>query len=375
MNKLLKDGKLEIAPSVRTPSEDIFIREDANVKDALKALDRCGKKVLIVVDDQKRMLGAITDGDVRRHILKGHGLDDGIKKVYNKKAVFIKEQEFSMESVRKIMLKKQIELVPIIDQSQKVVDYISWEKAFADAGGERPVQRQALGLPVVIMAGGKGTRLEPFSKIFPKPLIPVGEKPIVEIIIGEFKRQGINTFYLTLNYKGEMVKSYFDYVEKDYEIRYVWENDFLGTASSLKLIDHMIEDVFIVSNCDVIVDADMREVLDYHKKQGAVLTVLSSIRHHKVPYGVVDFKEGGIINNIIEKPEYSFMINTGVYVMNKETLQLIPQKERYDMTDLIRDLIKNGQKVVTYPVNENAYIDVGQWEEYKQAKERLKLLE
>ncbi|MCK5504355.1 MAG: NTP transferase domain-containing protein, partial [Thermodesulfovibrionia bacterium] len=228
-------------------------------------------------------------------------------------------------------------------------------------------------VPVIVMAGGKGTRLEPFTKILPKPLIPVNDKPILELIIEEFRRQGGKKYYLILNSKGEMIKAYFNGIQKDYELKYVWESDFLGTAGGLRLLKKLESDIFIVTNCDVIVKADYQQVIKLHKKQNASMTILSSIQHHKIPYGVISFREKGSVTDIHEKPEYTLTINTGIYVLNKDILKLIPRNEYFDMTDLIKTLIDNDKKVITYPVNENDYIDIGQWEEYKKAVEKLKV--
>ena len=221
------------------------------------------------------------------------------------------------------------------------------------------------------MAGGKGTRLEPFTKILPKPLIPVNDKPIIELIIDEFRRQGGRQYYLILNYKGEMIEAYFSGVDKDYDLKYLRENEFLGTAGGLKTLNGAIVNDFIVSNCDVIVKADFQQVIALHKKQKAAMTVLSSIQHHKIPYGVISFAEEGLVTDIMEKPEYTMTINTGVYVLSKEALAFIPDNEYFDMTDLIKRLIESGRKVITYPVNGNEYIDIGQWEEYRQAVDKL----
>ena len=163
-------------------------------------------------------------------------------------------------------------------------------------------------------------------------------------------------------------------VKKDYKMKYIWEDDFLGTAGSLKLLERHMSDIFIVSNSDVIVKADIKDVINSHKKKNALITVISSIQHHKVPYGVISFKEEGEIKDILEKPEYTFLINTGVYILSKESLQFIPEKSQYHMTDLIKKLIKNNKKNIIYPINENDYIDIGQWEEYRKATEKLKLL-
>jgi NDP-sugar pyrophosphorylase family protein len=207
--------------------------------------------------------------------------------------------------------------------------------------------------------------MEPFTKILPKPLIPIGEKPIIEVIMDEFGCQGINRFFLTINYKGEMIKSYFDNEQHGYEIKYFIEEKQGGTAGSLKLLEKDIDDLFFVTNCDVIVKFDLSDVIHFHKEHESSLTVLSSIQHHKIPYGVVEYKRGGEIAQINEKPEFTFTVNTGVYLLNKKVLSNIPNDMCCDMTDLIKQLIKEGQKVLMYPVNENEYMDIGQWEEYR----------
>lgn len=348
----------------------LLISETASIKEALKQLDKCSEKVLLVVDKKYKLLGTITDGDIRRYLLEGNGLDDDIKKVYYRRPTVIKKAQFTIAQAKKLLIKKKIELLPVVDDDNKVVYFTTWSEAFSEDSARIP-EIKKLDIPVVIMAGGKGTRLEPFTTILPKPLIPISDKPIIEIIINKFREFGIHEYYLTLNYKGEMIEAYFKHVEKDYELKYVWEDDFWGTGGSLKLLEKQIGDVFIVSNCDVIVKADFEEVVEIHKKQKASLTVLSSIQHYKIPYGVINFKGGGRITDIMEKPEYTFTINTGVYVLNKEVLQFIPDKTYFDMTDLISCLLKNNKKVVTYPVNENDYIDIGQWEEYRRAVDKL----
>ncbi len=349
--------------------KDIFIAETESIKDVLKKLDRTAEKLLLVTDRDNRLLGTISDGDIRRYLLKGNSLDDNIGNVYHRKPTFLRKGGFSMEAARKIFLKKKINLIPLIDEQGIVVDYITWNRALSEHA--RPPKNGRIRVPVVIMAGGRGTRLEPFTKILPKPLIPVNDKPVIELIIEEFKSQGGRRFYLILNSKGEMIEAYFNGVEKDYEVRFVREKDFLGTAGGLKLLKRMNTDIFIVTNCDVIVKADFQQVITLHKRHNAVMTVLSSIQHHKIPYGVISFREKGLVTDIHEKPEYTVTINTGVYVLSREAVRFIPENTFFDMTDLIKKLIKNNRKVATYPVNENDYIDIGQWEEYKNAVEKL----
>jgi len=350
---------------------DVFVYPEDSIKDALKKLNRAADQVLFVVDNDKKLLGTVADGDVRRYILAGKTLEERVEAVCNKSPVFLNAKQFSMKKAEKI-LSGNIKLIPLLDDKRKVVDCIGRKQVFLSGGKINP-KRKELDIPVVIMAGGKSTRLEPFSRIFPKPLMPIGNKPMIEVVIDEFRKYGIRKYYLTLNYKGDMIESYFKSAKKDYEIKYTWEKDFLGTAGSLKLLEAKLPDTFIVSNCDIIVRADFEEVVKFHDSHRAALTVLSSMRHYKIPYGVINFKKGGEVINIHEKPEYILTVNTGAYILDKKILKLIPKNKHFDMTDLIRVLIEKKKKIATYPVNENDYVDIGQWEEYKKTIEKLQI--
>lgn len=350
----------------------ILVTEKCLIKDALKRLNETETKVLLVVDSKKRLIGAISDGDIRRYILQNKSLSADIKDVYNKNPLYIKKEKFSIEAAKKILIKNRIELLPIVDDNLKVIDFLRWDQVLS-RNIWRNVKPKRINIPVVIMSGGKGLRMSPFTTILPKPLTPLGDKTITELIIDEFKQFGIKSYYFTLNYKGKMIEAYFDSIKKDYKINYIWEKDFLGTAGSLGLLRSKIKSTFIVSNCDVIVRANYREVLSFHKKQKADLTILSSIQNYKIPYGVISFKEGGEITEVIEKPEYIFTVNTGVYILESKCLGYIPKNHYFDMTDLIKKVIQSKGKVLTYPVGEDDYIDIGQLEEYKKVISDLEI--
>ncbi len=345
--------------------KDICITADTLISQALKKFNSAGEKVLLVTEGQT-LIGVVTDCDIRRAVLSGASLDDAISGIYNRSPNFIFESEFEPESVRKLLLDKRIELVPVVDQAMDVVDFITWDRAFSEDGF--PVGKKGqVSLPVVIMAGGKGSRLEPITTIIPKPLIPVGSKTIVEHIMDRFIENGVNTFYFTLNYLGEMIKAYIGSVDHKNILHYIFEDDFYGTAGSLKLGRELLPATFIVSNCDIIVETDYSEILAFHQKNNASLTMVSAFLRHSIPYGVIDFKEEGVVTRIHEKPEKTVVINTGVYIVNRECLDYIPDNEMFHMTHLIEALMDDGKKVCTYPVNETEYIDIGQWDEYRKA--------
>jgi len=331
---------------------------DTSIKEAMKQLDKTGKKVLLVVDEKSQLLGTLSDGDIRRAILDGKNFEASIDNCYNRDPKFIFEKEFEMGAAKAILLANGIDIIPVINAAKEVVNYVSISQVLS-AEQKSEMQRPKIDIPVIIMAGGKGTRLDPLTRIIPKPLIPIGEKTMLERIIDQFWRQGCRSFYLTLNYKGDIIRSYFDALDKAYQLTCVEEGDYLGTAGSLKMFEGKFKTPFVVSNCDVFLDTSFADVKNFHQEKGSMLTLLSSFQHYKIPYGVVDFIKGGQVTKIVEKPEYSHFVNTGIYILNPETLDYIPDNTRFDMTDLIEALIKDKRPVFTYPINENDYAETG----------------
>lgn len=223
------------------------------------------------------------------------------------------------------------------------------------------------------MAGGKGARLDPFTRILPKPLIPFGNDPVIKVIMDEFGKFGMNDFYISLNDKGRMVKAYFHDHDMDYRIEYIEEDKPLGTAGALKCLDGKMDGTFFVSNCDIIIQADYVSIFDFHKKGSYDLTLVGSMQQYTIPYGICDIDNGGVLKGIREKPEYDFLVNTGLYLLEPAIPQYIPENEYFDMTDLIKKIQDNGLKVGVFPISEKSWIDVGQWAEYKNTIKELKL--
>jgi len=346
-------------------NSELFVSPDTSVRDSLKIINKTGEGILFVVDSKRSLLGTLTDGDIRRGLLAGTQINDSITEIFNQKPFVFYEDEYNEETARKVIGEMRYEAVPILSATGQVIAYEKWNELLGKKERKGPLR--TIDVPVIIMAGGKGTRMAPFTNVLPKPLIPVGEKTILELIIDSFKAHSVKDYYFTVNYRAEMIQAYFECIEKDYSVTYLREKEFLGTAGSLRLLPKKVSGTFIVSNCDIIVKADFSEVMDFHKKSGAMLTVISSIQHYKIPYGIVHFESGGIVSSLEEKPEYSFCINTGVYVLEHECLEYIPEGKMFHMTTLMETLMAAGHKVATYPVNESEYVDVGQWEEYRNA--------
>jgi len=347
--------------------KNIFIYQDISIKQSLKKFNEIGEKVLIVVDEDNALLGTITDGDIRRHILDTGTLEGTITDLYNKNPKFIYVGD-SHEKAKYIMLENKIEVLPVINYNKKVIGYISWTDLFEN-NIEFYHAEEKIEIPIFIMAGGKGTRLKPFTKIFPKALLPVKDKTITEHIIDSFKKFGFYKFILILNYKGKLIESYFNSFEKDYIIDFLVEEDFYGTAGSLSLIKKFDVEDFFVSNCDVLLRVDYLDVLKKHKIQNSSFTLITSIKNYHIPYGVVNTTNKNFVTSINEKPEMFFQVNTGVYLINKEILNYISNNSYLDMPVLINEAIKRRKNILAYPINQDNYLDFGEWNEYKNALE------
>jgi NDP-sugar pyrophosphorylase family protein len=221
------------------------------------------------------------------------------------------------------------------------------------------------------MAGGIGSRLDPFTKVLPKPLVPVSGKPIIDHIIESFNMIGCSEFYLTTNYKKNILKAYFEDTQRSYKVNFVDENSPLGTAGSLKLLQGKFKNPFFVSNCDIIVKINYKSFYDFHIQGKYDITLVASTKEYIIPYGTCELNKNGYLSKINEKPKYNFLVNAGLYIINPETIKNIPNNKFYHITHLIESLIKKNKRVGVFPVDEDEWIDVGEWAEYKKAIKRL----
>jgi dTDP-glucose pyrophosphorylase len=334
--------------------KDITIREDLTIRQAMKSLDKTAEKCLLVVNENNKLLGTLTDGDLRRVVLSGKGISIDISTSYNTKPTILFQNNYTIEKATQLIHDLKLNLIPIVDQNHEVVDYITW----AD-------------IPVVIMAGGKGTRMEPFTKILPKPLVPIHDKPIIEHIIERFTGFGCTDFHLTVNYKSKILKAYFEELEPDYKVSFVEEKEPLGTAASLSYLTGKFNQAFFVTNCDIIVNIEYASLYEFHLKGDFDVTLVASTKEYIIPYGTCVLNDKGHLSHINEKPKYDFLINTGLYVLNPNVLEFIPKNKFYHITHLIEDVKNQGKKVGVYPIDDDAWIDVGQWAEYRKVLERL----
>ena len=349
--------------------KNLTIHSQARIKEAMEALERTAEKVLLVVDDGQRLIGALTDGDIRRYILKKQELTGVIENAYNRNPIFVFQEDFALEKIKKVFTENKIDLIPILDRNRKVVDYITWGKLF---GNNKRTEDQILDVPVVIMAGGRGTRLEPFTKVLPKPLVPVGEKPVIDHIIDRFRAFGVREFHLTIHHMSKIIRAYFEEKNPDYSISFVEEDEPRGTAGSLKLLADKLDRPFFVSNCDIIIEADYVHIYRFHTKNSYDITLVASTKEFNIPYGICELNGAGTLDRIQEKPEFSFLVNTGLYVLNPNVIDLIPDKKVFHITHLMEKIRENKGTIGVYPVSEKAWTDVGQWTEYRKS---LKVIE
>ena len=343
--------------------QDLFINESLSIKEAIKKLDETAKKILLVVQDNK-LIGVLTDGDIRRWILKSGSLSDPVSLIMIKTPISISEED--IKDAKKILKEYSIEAIPVLNKKKEVIDIIFWNDNF-----NRKFKFNKMDNPVVIMAGGKGTRLDPYTKILPKPLIPIGDIPIVERIINKFNEYGCNNFYMTVSYKKNMIKAYFNEIQKPYTIEYIEEEKPLGTAGSLYLLKDKIMDTFFLINCDILIEGNYSDMLKYHKEHKAKITLITSLKHYTIPYGVIQINGDSDVKKMIEKPEYDFLVNTGMYILEPEVINDIPANEFFHITDLINDYINKGKKIGVYPVSEGSWLDMGQFKEMEIMLERL----
>lgn len=348
---------------------ELEIHTYTTLRNAMKAIDKNSKKCVFVVEDgTHKLIGSLTDGDVRRAILSGVNLDTEIKGFYNTNPLRVQQSSKVLREASRLMDTKKIEVVPIVDQNNALIDYLTWNDILTE---KKPKDKSLQGTQVVIMAGGYGSRLEPFTKVLPKPLIPVHDKPIIEHIIDRFVDCGVNDFHLTVNYKSRIMKAFFHDREPDYNVNFIDEPEPLGTAGSLQYLKGVVDTSFFVTNCDIIIEAQYSEILKFHREHKNSITLVGSAVHHQIPYGTCILNDSGGLEKINEKPSYDFLVNTGMYVVESHVLALIPQSGKYHMTDLIEDTIKRGDSVGVFPISEDAWMDVGQWKEYQRVVDKL----
>lgn len=338
---------------------NITISPSTSLLAALKTMDERKVKTLFVFEGN-HFNGLFTVGDVQRAIIKNVALDESVEAILDRNKIYGYKTE-SEAVIREKMRAIRAEVMPILDESGEILDIWFWDELFNE---QEPDNRPKIDLPVVIMAGGKGTRLKPITNVIPKPLVPVGDKTILEIIMDQFESIGCHKFYMSVNYKADMMKYYLSQLDHQYDIEFFMEDKPLGTIGSVSLLKGKINTPFFVSNCDSINEQDYRDVWDYHVNNHNDMTIVTMVKSFKIPYGVIETGEDGLMTALKEKPEQTYQVNTGVYILNPGLIDEIPEGEFFHITHLMEKVQSRGGRVGCFPVSEHSWKDMGEWPEY-----------
>lgn len=340
---------MKLTPEIENRSVQISL----SIIQSLKEMDEKKVKLLLVFDDDK-FVSILTIGDIQRAIINGVDLNNPIISIISTKKQFVSPNE-SNEDIRQKMLNLRSECMPVVDEDGNLADVYFWNDFFKHSEQQ---YREKINLPVVIMAGGKGTRLKPITNVIPKPLVPVGDRTILEEIMEQFEGIGSKRFYMSVNYKSDMMRFYLDQLPHKYQIEFLEETKPLGTIGSVSLLKGKIATPFFVSNCDILIDQDYRDVYDYHQKNENDITIVTAVKSICIPYGVIETGDDGLMVGLKEKPEQTYMINTGVYLLNPDLIEKIPKGEFFHITHLMEKVKEQGGRVGCFPVSEGAWKDM-----------------
>lgn len=340
--------------------EKIKLKPDSSIKEAMIAIDDGAMKIAVVVDEDEKLVGVLTDGDIRRGLIDGMTLSSPIESIIktNPTVCYVND---SKDDILSKSLGKKIYHLPVLDAEMRVVGIEDVDSL---------LESQNRSNKVVLMVGGLGSRLRPLTENTPKPMLKVGNKPILETIINNFKQYGFKDIILSVNYKADIVKEYFkDGKEFGVNIEYVHETKRMGTAGALSLMRGKFDEPFFVMNGDLLTNVNFEHFLDFHYGSGSVATMAVREYEYQIPFGVVNQNEGEIVS-IVEKPKQSYYVNAGIYILNPEVLDMIEDDVFYDMPTLFEDLIKSNKNPVSFPVHEY-WLDIGQMNELKQARDEF----
>ena len=338
-----------------------LILKDQSVRDAFIRLDQLASDaILFVVDDNHVLLGSLTDGDLRRGFIRGLGFDDVITDFIQPNPKFIYDREFNQEKLKEFK-DNLIKIIPILNKENQIVDILNFR-----------FRSTLLPLDAVLMAGGEGKRLRPLTENTPKPLLKVGGKPIIEYNIDRLAQVGVANIYLSINYLGEQLEAYFeDGSSKNIKIDYLREQKPLGTIGSVLLVEEFQHEDILVMNSDLLTNIDFADFYKSFKDANADMAVAATSYHVDVPYAVLETDENQNVKTLKEKPRYTYFSNAGIYIIKKKLLNMIPEGEFYDITDLMEKVIEMNYKLITYPIN-GYWLDIGKHEDFKKAQEDIK---
>ena len=338
-----------------------FIGSDKlTIAEAMRKIDSNSRGILFIVNENDKLTGCVTDGDIRRYLLSGGTLSGCVYDAANKEP----KVAGTYADAKKLYHTKNFVAIPITDASGRINDLYVGDRSITG-------KRAALNIPVVINAGGRGTRLDPFTRVLPKPLIPVGELPIIELIMKEYLTYGCDEFHIIVNYKKDLLKAYFKDNDEHYNITWYDEAEPLGTGGGLSLLKGKFSDTFFFANCDALLTANYESMLKFHKENKNAITMVCAYKNISIPYGVIEMGERGEITKLKEKPVVSFLANTGIYVVEPEVAEDIEDNVPIGFPDIVEREMRKGRRTAVFPVSENDWMDMGQIPELE--KMRIKL--
>lgn len=346
--------------------KSISIHLTSSLLKAIQQMDFLDGKLLMVVNDDGKYISIISIGDIQRYLIKHQNIEAKVTDALRSN-VRVAHINDSHQEIKDIMMEFRTEFMPVLNAEGELDRVIFWEDIFDESHNKKTSN---LDVPVIIMAGGTGDRLKPITNIIPKPLVPLGEKPIVQIIMEQFARLGTRNFWLSVNYKADMIRQYINGIEnKPYSVDYFIEQKPLGTAGSLYLLKDKVHQAFFVSNCDILIDQDYEEVYRWHKENKNEITSVAAIKNYHIPYGTLEMEKDGLLKKLIEKPDLTFYVNAGVYLIEPHILQEIPEDEFFHITSLMEKVKERRGRVGVFPVSEGSWLDIGNWVEYNKTQE------
>lgn len=336
----------------------ISINDSLNM--ALHIMDKTGFRALLVTVNN-RFQGILSIGDIQRAIIKNLSFETSISNVIRKNPR-IALSSTPLEFIKVQMLGFRMEFMPVNDSNKKILEVYFWDELFIE---KKLPPKKKFNLPVVIMAGGLGTRLRPLTIVLLKPLIPIHDKTIIEKIFERFGEHGCKDFFISVNYKADLIEFYIKNLGLPYNLEFFREEKPSGTAGGLSLLQKKINKTFFVTNCDILIEQDYSEILEYHQTNDNEITVVAVLKHFPISYGTIETGENGSLISLFEKPELNFKINSGMYILEPHLLDEIPMNETFHITELIENLRLKNRKVGVFPVSEKSWVNIGAWAELK----------
>ena len=336
------------------------IPQTATIREALKRINETSGsgQMLFVLNDKQQVEATLSDGDIRRGLIAGHELNEPVEHIMFRNFRYLQEGNIQIEQLRQFR-EQQLPIVPILDEAGRLSDIINLKK-----------QKSLLPIDAVIMAGGKGERLRPLTEKTPKPLLPVGDKAIIDHNVDRLIQYGVEHISITTNYLAEQIESHYAQPHNEVQIQCVREPKFLGTMGAVRMVKEFHNNVVLVMNSDLFTDIDFEDMYLHFLDNNADMSIAAVPYTVSIPYGICDL-DGRDVKGIVEKPTYNYYANAGIYMLHREVLDTIPENEFYNATDLIDALVKNGNKVIRYPLK-GTWIDIGTLSEYQKAKDLAK---